>query len=120
RSFPHRMKKLPAIALIELGSVAAGAFAADKMVKRALVELLHAGTVHSGKFLILVGGGTAEVDESYRAGMQAAPADILDEVFLPDVHPQVVSALDGDRAFDGYDSLVVLETSTIAAIVRAT
>jgi microcompartment protein CcmL/EutN len=114
------MSKLPAIALIEFGSIAAGMFAADKMVKRATVELLHAGTVHSGKYIILVGGGTAEVDESYRAGMQAAPAEILDEVLLPDVHPRVVKALDGARAFEGYNSLVVLETSTIAAIVRAT
>jgi microcompartment protein CcmL/EutN len=114
------MSKLPAIALIEFGSIAAGTFAADKMVKRARVELLHAGTVHSGKYLILVGGGTAEVEESYRAGMQAAPAEILDEVLLPDVHSQVVKALDGARSFDGYDSLVVLETSTVAAIVRAT
>jgi microcompartment protein CcmL/EutN len=113
------MSKLPAIALIELSSVAAGAFAADKMVKRAPVELLHAGTVHSGKYLILVGGGTAEVEESYREGMQAASAEILDEVLLPDVHPDVVKALDGKRAFDVHDSLVVLETSTVAAIVRA-
>jgi microcompartment protein CcmL/EutN len=114
------MSKFPAIALIELSGIAAGAFAADKMVKRAPVELLHAGTVHSGKFLILIGGGTAEVEESYREGMQAAPADILDEVFLPGVHPQVVTALDGVRSFGGSGSLVVLETSTVAAIVRAT
>ncbi len=67
------------------------------MVKRSPVELLHAGTVHSGKYLILIGGGTAEVEESYREGMQAAPAEILDEVFLPQVHPRVVEALDGDR-----------------------
>ena len=90
------------------------------MVKRSPVELLHAGTVQPGKYLILVGGGTAEVEESYREGMQAAPAEILDEVFLPQVHPRVVEALDGDRAFKDYESLVVLETSTIAAIVRAT
>jgi bacterial microcompartment shell protein len=114
------MKKLPAIALIEFGSVAAGAFAADKMVKRAQVELLHAGTVQPGKFLILIGGGTAEVEESHRAGVEAAAADILDEVLLPDVHPQVVKALDGSRSFDGYESLVVLETSTVAAVLRAT
>jgi microcompartment protein CcmL/EutN len=114
------MSKFPAIAMIELGSIAAGAFAADKMVKRAAVELLRAGTVQPGKYLILVGGGTAEVEESYREGMQAAPAEILDEVLLPHVHPQVVKALGGARSFDGYESLVVLETSTVAAILRAT
>jgi bacterial microcompartment shell protein len=114
------MSKLPAIALIEFGSIAAGTFAADKMVKRAHVELMRAGTVQPGKYLILVGGGTAEVQESHRAGIEAAPADVLDEVLLPDVHPRVVKALDGARAFDDYDSLVVLETSTIAAVLRAT
>ena len=114
------MSQLPAIALIELRNVAAGTFAADKMVKRANVELLHAGTVQPGRFLILVGGSTAEVEESHSAGMQAAEADVLDEVLLPDVHPSVVTALEGSRGFDAYDSLVVLETSTTAAILRAT
>jgi bacterial microcompartment shell protein len=114
------MTKLPAIALIELSSIAAGTYAADRMVKRSPVELLHAGTVQPGKYLILIGGGTAEVEESYREGMQAAAAEILDEVLLPQVHPRVVEALDGARQFAEYESLVVLETSTIAAIVRAT
>jgi bacterial microcompartment shell protein len=111
---------LPAIALIELSSIAAGTYAADRMVKRSPVELLHAGTVHSGKFLILIGGGTAEVEESYREGMQAAPAEILDEVLLPQVHPRVVEALEGDRKLKKFESMVTLETSTVAAIVRAT
>jgi microcompartment protein CcmL/EutN len=114
------MTKLPAIALIELSSIAAGAFAADRMVKRSPVELLHAGTVQPGKYLILIGGGTAEVEESYHEGMQTAEAAILDEVFLPHVHRQVVEALEGARSFAKYESMVVLETSTIAGIVRAT
>jgi microcompartment protein CcmL/EutN len=114
------MTKLPAIALIELSSIAAGAFAADRMVKRSPIELLHAGTVQPGKYLILIGGGTAEVEESYREGMLAAEAAIIDEVFLPQVHPQVVESLEGARAFANYESMIVLETSTVAAIVRAT
>jgi microcompartment protein CcmL/EutN len=113
------MPQLPAIALIELGSIAAGSYAADRMVKRAPIQLLHVGTVQPGKYLILIGGGTAEVEESYREGLQAAPAEILDELLLPQVHPQVIEALDGARTFSGHESLVVLETSTIAAIVRA-
>jgi microcompartment protein CcmL/EutN len=112
--------KYPAIALIELGSIAAGMFAADKMVKRAPIELLRSGTVQPGKYLILIGGGTAEVEESYREALQAAPDNILDEVFLPKVHPRVVDALEGQRTFKQYESFVVLETSTIAAIIRAT
>ncbi|HEX5471418.1 MAG TPA: BMC domain-containing protein [Lacipirellulaceae bacterium] len=114
------MKNLPAIALIEFSGIAAGAYAADRMVKRSPIELLRAGTVQPGKYLILIGGGTAEVEESYREGMQAAPDNILDEVLLPQVHRQVVEALDGQRMFGGYESLAILETSTIAAIIRST
>src|SRR5919109_845129 len=114
------MATLPAIALIELSSIAAGTFAADRMVKRSPVGLLHAGTVQPGKYLILIGGGTAEVEESYREGMQTAEAAVLDEVFLPQVHPQVIEALVGARTFANYESMVVLETSTMAAVVRAT
>ena len=114
------MSNLPAIALIELGSIAAGTFATDKMVKRAPVELMHAGTVQPGKYLILVGGGTAEVEESHSAGMLAAGGEVIDEVLLPDVHPAVVDALEGDRHVADDDSLVLLETSTVAAVVRAT
>lgn len=114
------MSHLPAIALVEFGSIAAGMFAADKMVKRAPIELLHAGTVQPGKYLVLIGGGTAEVEESYRAGMQAAPNEILDDVMLPDVHHQVVRALDGERRFQEFESMLVLETSAIASILRST
>jgi microcompartment protein CcmL/EutN len=114
------MSNLPAIALVEFGSIAAGMFAADKMVKRAAVELLHAGSVQPGKYLVLIGGGTAEVEESHRAGMQAAPNEILDDVLLPDVHKRVVKSLDGERRYHEFESLLVLETSTIAAILRAT
>jgi microcompartment protein CcmL/EutN len=112
--------KYPAIALIELGSIAAGMFATDKMVKRAPIELLRSGTVQPGKYVILIGGGTAEVEESYREALQVAPDNILDEVFLPKVHPRVVDALEGQRTFKQYESFVVLETSTIAAIIRST
>jgi microcompartment protein CcmL/EutN len=114
------MTKFPAIALIELSSIAAGAYAADRMVKRSPIELLQAGTVQPGKFLILVGGGTAEVEESYREGMQTAPDAILDEVFLPHVHPKVIDAVNGNRTFKNDESMVILETSTVAAIIRAT
>ncbi len=52
--------------------------------------------------------------------MRAAPNEILDDVLLPDVHKRVVKALDGERRFHDFDSMVVLETSTIAAILRST
>jgi microcompartment protein CcmL/EutN len=59
---------LPALALLEFDSVAAGIHAADLMVKRAPIALLKAGTVHPGHYLVLVGGTVASVEEAWRAG----------------------------------------------------
>ncbi len=114
------MADFPAIALVELSSIAAGTFAADRMVKKAVVQLLRAGTVHPGRYLILIGGGEAEVGLAHAAGIEAGGPQVLDDVFLPDAHPQVVAAIDDARRVAEYDSLTVLETSTVAAILRAT
>ena len=46
----------PAIALLEFDSIAIGVRAGDAIVKRAPVEITYAGTVHPGKYLVLVGG----------------------------------------------------------------
>ena len=46
----------PALALLEIDSVALGTQVADAMVKRAPIDLFRIGTVQPGKYLILVGG----------------------------------------------------------------
>ena len=82
----------PAIGLLELSSIAAGIVAGDAMVKRSPVDTLHAGTVHPGKYLVLVGGAVAAVEEALTAGRVAAAGALLDELFLPAVDPAVISA----------------------------
>ncbi len=62
----------PAIAVLELDSIAIGFRTGDAMVKRAPVEVTYAGTVHPGKYLVLVGGDVASVEESFAAGLTAA------------------------------------------------
>ena len=58
----------PALALLEFNSIAAGIQAADAMVKRAPIDVIKAGTVQPGKYLVLIGGQVADVDESLAAG----------------------------------------------------
>ena len=76
------LKKLnidPALALLEFNSIAAGILSADAMVKRATLDVIHAGTVQPGRFLILVGGAVAEVEEALKAGQETAPDGSRDE-----------------------------------------
>ena len=109
----------PAIALLELNSIPVGTEVADAMVKRAPIEMLRIGTVQPGKYLILVGGSVAAVEESYIEGRRVAGDAITDQIMLPDVHEQVYRSVDGERRANNGDALGVIETSSIPANVQA-
>lgn len=109
----------PALALIDFSSIAVGIESADAMVKRAQLEVIRAGTVQPVRYLVLIGGTVAEVQESLAAGRQMGGESVLDHVFLPHVHPDVVSAIGGTRTPDARDAVGVVETTTVAAAIRA-
>jgi microcompartment protein CcmL/EutN len=109
----------PALAMVEFSSIAAGMQAADAMVKRAPIDVIKAGTVHNGKYLVLVGGLTADVEEALAAGREIGADAVLDYIFLPRVHGGVVESIGGARAPDANDALGVIETTTVAAAVHA-
>lgn len=109
----------PAVALLELSSIAVGIEAGDAMAKRAPIDVLHAGTVHPGRYLILVGGAVADVEEALGAGREAGEGCILDLVLLTGVHPQVVAALRGRRLTGEGEALGVIETATVASVIDA-
>ncbi len=109
----------PAIAVLELDSIAIGFRAGDAMVKRAPVEVTYAGTVHPGKYLVLVGGDVASVEESFAAGLAAGGDSVLDRIFLPSAHPEVVRYLRGMRGRVTGEALGIVETRTVAATIGA-
>ena len=109
----------PAILLLEFDSIARGIRAGDAMAKRAPLATLHAGTVHPGKYLVLAGGEVAAVEEAREAGRGVGSGSLLGEIFLPDVHPDVVAAIVGERRSHTEEALGVIETRTVAAIVGA-
>lgn len=107
------------IALFEFESISAGIVAGDAMVKTAPLGAIYAGTVHPGKYLVLVTGDTASVDEAVRVGNGAE--SLSDVVFLPDVHPAVADAVTGNisLASVGEEALGIVETTTVAAAIDA-
>ena len=109
----------PALALVEFSSIAAGIQSADAMVKRAPIEVLKTGTVQPGKYLVLIGGQVADVEESLAAGREVGGAAVVDFVYLPQVHPEVVEAIGGGRVPEATDALGVVETTTITAAIHA-
>jgi microcompartment protein CcmL/EutN len=109
----------PALALIEFDSIAAGIEAGDAMAKKAPIAQIITGTVQQGKYLVLVAGEVADVEESLAAGLASSAGAVLDHVYLPGVHIDVVSALAGGRRPEPIDALGVVDTRTVASAIAA-
>jgi len=114
-------KRHGAIALLEFETIAAGVLASDVMVKRSPIALLRCGTIHPGRFLVLVGGSVASTEEAYAAGLQVGESQgaLRDKVFLGDVHPSLHDAVLGIRRNVEGDSLAVVETRSSPALLAA-
>jgi microcompartment protein CcmL/EutN len=117
--YPGSVMIEPALALLEFSSIAAGIQAADAMVKRAPIDVIKAGTVQPGKYLVLIGGQVADVEESLAAGRQVGGTTAVDFVYLPYVHPDVVEAISGGRVPEMTDAMGIVETTTVAAAIHA-
>jgi microcompartment protein CcmL/EutN len=109
----------PALALLEFDSIAVGIEAGDAMAKRAPIDVLYAGTVHPGHYLVLVAGAVGDVEEALDAGREIGSSTILDTVLLPNIHPDVVEAIRGRRRTGTGEALGVIETPTVASIIDA-
>ena len=109
----------PALALVEFSSIATGIRAGDAMVKKAPVASIRCGTVQPGKYLVLLTGGVAEVEEALQAGLEVGADTVLGTVFLPNVHPAVIEALHGGHSEGAGVALGVIETSNVTATIRA-
>ena len=110
----------PALALIELSSIARGHQVADAMCKRAPVALLRADSVSPGKFLVLVAGDVASVEEAFKVGLEVAADRVVDRLLLQQAHAELWPALRGEaRAGSNVESLAVIETTTVAATLHA-
>jgi len=111
----------PAIAIVEFDSIAIGIFAGDAMVKSSPVSAIYAGTVHPGRYLVLVAGDTASVEVALETGRESGADAVIDTIFLPAIHPDVVAAIVSSveaADFDG-DAAGIVETATVASVVEA-
>ena len=113
------MKPVAALAALEFEEVATGLFATDALLKKAPISFVKTGTITRGRYLTLFGGSTASVEESFREGVFHGGGALLDQVFLPDVHPRLFVALGGGRREPGPLALALLETPTVCAAILA-
>ena len=113
------MSLTAAVALLEFGSIAAGIEAGDAMVKRAALDVIRTGTVHPGRYLVLIGGAVGELEEALDAAHMLGGEHVVDKMFLPDPHPYLVAALVGTKEQGEGEALGVIETSSVASVISA-
>jgi microcompartment protein CcmL/EutN len=95
----------PSIGFLETSSIAKGILATDAMMKMANVELLLTSMLPRGKYIVMIGGTVADVQQSMRAGLDAAgalPPAIRGRVKVPDI-----------------EAVGVLETKEVASAIYA-
>ena len=109
----------PALAALEVDSIARGLVVVDVLVKRAQVTLVRTDPVTPGKILICFAGREEEVLESLMVAKEESQARLCDALLLPAAHRSLLEALDGklDRAVQG--AVGVLEFSTACATLLA-
>ncbi len=110
----------PALAAVEVGSLARGLLVADRLVKRASVRLLRADPVTPGKLVVLFCGEVADTEEALEEALLAAGSHRLEALWLPHAHPSLQPALEGRlEGWSEGSALGVLECAGVCATLRA-
>jgi microcompartment protein CcmL/EutN len=109
----------PALGIIETQSIARGLVCADAMAKKAPVRILQNHPVSPGKFVVVVAGAVADVEEAMGAGGAAAGHLLVDRLFLPYAHEQLAPLLAGHPRAAAIEAVGVIETFTVVATVLA-
>ncbi len=110
---------MEALALIELDSIAEGIASVDEVMKMARVELIASEPIDPGKYMILFRGDIGSMEPSFACGRERAGIHLLDSILLPQVHESVIPLLTGYRPDESIESLGIIETSTVSAVIRA-
>lgn len=111
----------PSIGLLELCNVPKGVEVADAVLWQANVELLFASPVQPGKYVMLFTGSVEDVHSALERGREVGGADLVDRLFLAQVHPQVPRALRrrGGVIEGRLDAIGLLEATTVASTILA-
>ena len=106
------------IGFLELNSIAKGIEAADTMLKAAEVRLITARPSCPGKYQILVTGEVAAVQSSVDAGAAVGAGNVVDQVVIPRVHPQVIAAIGMSTMPEGANAVGILEYFSVTASIQ--
>ena len=107
------------IGVQEFSSIATGFFALDGIVKAAPVRILATRIVTPGRLVVLFTGDVASVEASLNGGRNCGGEDLLDELFIPNLHHGVIPAIEGPLSVEEWDALGIIESLSVTAGIVA-
>ena len=108
-----------ALGMIEVTSIPKGVEAGDAMLKAATVELISAQSICAGKYIVIITGEVAAVEESVAAGKAVAGQKLIDAMVISHVHPQVPKAINACNEIGDVSAIGVMEAFSLCAAVVA-
>ncbi len=111
--------ELTVLGVLEFSSIALGIKALDEMVKIAPIKIIEAHTICPGKYIIVFSGDVASVEYSYNKGLEIGKERIVDQLFLPMIHPNVVPAIGKVIKSNIWDSIGIIETLSVVSSIEA-
>lgn len=106
------------VGFLELNSIAKGIEAADAMLKAAEVRLITARPSCPGKYHVLVTGEVAAVQSSVDAGAAVGGGNVVDQVVIPRIHPQVIQAIGMCTLPERANAVGILEYFSVTASIQ--
>ena len=107
-----------AIGLVEIRSISKGMAVADEMLKASEVELLQAGSVCPGKYVVLIGGDLSAINASVDRAKGMAKEVLIDSFVIGRVDESLFPAIYGSTEIKEKKALGIIETFTAASIIE--
>lgn len=106
------------LGIVESRTIAAGVELADGMMKVADVELVRAGTICSGRYMIYVSGDRAAVSASVKFAEESG-RPLKGSFVISNVSPQVMAAIRKESVLVGPGAIGIVECRGVSAGINA-
>jgi len=110
---------IKAIGLVEFNSIARGIEVADQMLKTANVEIIISTATCPGKYITLVHGDVAAVENSVKSAVRLGGEFLVDDLIIPNVDDQIFPAITGSSSIEKIRAIGVIESFSIASMIVA-
>ena len=110
---------LKAIGIIECKTISKGYQLSDAILDLVSVEIIMAQPICPGKFVLILAGGVAEIENAVSFAKQEFGPFVIDSTVLGRIEEEVYLSLIGATEPQQRDAIGMVETFSIAAVIQA-